>query len=185
VTAVEPIAASFTNLRRNVSLNALDDRVECHRVGLSDAPGTLRFTSGLDTVNHVLSEGEDAPFVEVPVIRLDDLIAAAPAPLLIKIDVEGHELAVLRGAQQTLDNPALLAVIMETNGSGARYGVLDDELRAEMHRHGFLPCGYDPFARTLTDARDSRGNTVFVRDRAAVEARAKGAPRFGLVNGAI
>ncbi len=185
MTAVEPIAASFANLRRNVSLNALDHRVECHRVGLSEAPGTLRFTSGLDTVNHVLSEGEDVPFVEVPVMRLDDLIAPAPAPLLIKIDVEGHELAVLRGARQTLDNPALLAVIMETNGSGARYGVSDDELRAEMHRHDFLPCGYDPFARALTDACESIGNTVFVRDKEAVEARAKGAPRFGLVNGAI
>lgn len=185
VTAVEPIPATFENLRRNVALNKLDDRVSCHGVGLSDAPGTIRFTSGLDTVNHVLSEGEDTPFVEVPVIRLNDLVADAPAPVLVKIDVEGHELAVLRGALQALDNPALLAVVMETNGSGARYGVLDDDLRAEMARHGFAPYGYEPFERRLTNATTSNGNTVFVRDCASVEARVKAAPIHRLVNGTL
>lgn len=185
MTAVEPIPSTYANLRRNVALNALDDRVCCHRLGLSDAPGTLRFTSGLDTVNHVLSEGENAAFVEVPVVRLDDLIEKAEPPVLIKIDVEGHELAVLRGAPKTLAHPGLLAVIMETNGSGARYGVSDDELRAEMRRHDFLPCGYDPFERRLTKATGSNGNTVFVRDCATAEVRLGSAPMHRLVNGAI
>lgn len=185
VTAVEPIGTSFEHLRRNVSLNALDDRVQCHRMGLSEAPGTLRFTAGLDTVNHVLSEGEDVPSVEVPVMRLDDLIAEAPAPILIKIDVEGHELAVLRGASQTLGNPALLAVIMETNGSGVRYGVSDDQLRAEMRRHDFFPYGYKPFTRRLTDACESSGNTVFVRNREAVKVRIQNARKFRLANNTI
>lgn len=181
VTAVEPIPATFAHLRRNVALNEMADRVRCCQLGLSDKPGALRFSSGLDTVNHVLAEGEDLPGVDVPVMRLDDLVGE-DEPVLMKIDVEGHELAVLRGAPATLDNPRLLAVVMETNGSGVRYGVSDMQLIAVMRDHGFEPFGYDPFGRRLVDVRNPAGNTVFVRDKAAVETRLKVAPKFMLVN---
>lgn len=184
VTTVEPIPQTFAHLRRNVALNGLLDRVRCCQVGLSDKPGTLRFSSGLDTVNHVLIEGEDLPCVDVPVMRLDDLVSE-DAPVLMKIDVEGHELSVLRGAPKILDDQRLLAVIMETNGSGAHYGVSDDELIAVMRKHGFAPFGYDPLARRLVGVSIVSGNTVFVRNRAAVELRVKAAPRFALVNGTI
>ena len=59
---------------------------------------------------------------------------------------------------------------METNGSGARYGVADDALIAVMKECGFATFGYDPFRRSLTDSVPENGNTVFVRNRAAVEA---------------
>jgi len=42
------------------------------------------------------------------------------SPALIKMDVEGFESAVLAGAERALADPALLAVIMELNGSGVR-----------------------------------------------------------------
>lgn len=184
VTAVEPIPATFAHLQRNVVLNGLDGRVRCCQVGLSDAPGVLRFSVGLDTVNHVLAAGEDLPAADVPVMRLDDLVEQ-DVPTLVKIDVEGHELAVLKGASRTLKDARLLAVIMETNGSGARYGVADDALIAMMRECGFAPFGYDPFQRTLTDSVPANGNTVFVRNRAAVEARCRAARKFRLVNGVI
>jgi FkbM family methyltransferase len=184
VTAVEPIPATFAHLQRNVALNGMGDGVRCCQVGLSDKPGTLRFSSDLDTVNHVLAEGEDLPGVDVPVTRLDDLVGQ-DVPVLMKIDVEGHELAVLHGGVATLGDERLLAVIMETNGSGVRYGVSDDQLIAVMRGHGFAPFGYDPFGRRLVDVMDASGNTVFVRDKAAVEGRVKAAPTFRLVNGEI
>ena len=73
VTAVEPKPATFAHLRRNVALNGMNDWVRCSQVGLSDKPGLLRFSSDLDTVNHVLAKGEYPPGVDVPVTRLDDL----------------------------------------------------------------------------------------------------------------
>ena len=184
VTAVEPIPETFAHLHRNVVMNGLNDRVRCCQAGLSDKPGALRFSSDLDCVNHVLAEGEDLPGVDVPVMRLDELVGQ-DAPTLMKIDVEGHELAVLHGGAATLADKRLLAVIMETNGSGLRYGIADDQLLEVMGEHGFAPFGYDPFARRLVDVTDATGNTVFVRDRAAVEARVKSAPKFRLVNGEI
>lgn len=177
VTAVEPISATFECLKRNVLLNALDERVSCYQIGLSDQAGKLRFSTELDTVNHVLAVNEDLPSVEVPVMRLDDLVGA-DTPTLIKIDVEGHERSVLEGGACTLENPDLLAVIMETNGSGSRYGVSDDVLSALMRQYGFSPFAYDPFRRRLLESACAVGNTIFVRKPSEVEIRTKAARRF-------
>lgn len=177
VVAVEPIPSTFARLAQNVSLNDLEDRVRLWCGGLSDMACTLRFSSELDTVNHVLAEGEGGTAMDVPVQRLDDLLGGE-APVLMKIDVEGQEWPVLRGAPRTLSNPALLAVVMETNGSGARYGVGDDKLMETMRGYGFEAYGYDPFARTLLAGPATEGNSVFVRNQEAVHERVRSAGRF-------
>lgn len=184
VISVEPIPATFSHLKRNVILNGLSEQAACHQVGLSDAAGTLRFSADLDTVNHVVTQHERIPAIEVPVIKLDDL-SGVDSPALLKVDVEGHELAVLNGAHANLAKQSLLAVVMETNGSGERYGISDESLRSLMRQHGFAPFSYDPFRRALLPASVVHGNTVFVRDRPAVESRLRSAPRFTLVNGNI
>jgi FkbM family methyltransferase len=184
VTCVEPIPAAFARLQRNIALNGLSTAVSAWQGGLSDVPGTLRFTEDMDTVNHVVAEGEGTHAIEVPVRTLDDLVGTN-VPLLIKIDVEGHELAVLLGGRETLRHPDVLAVVMETNGSGARYGVTDDQLVELMHSHGFSAYGYNPFDRELVDSKLTDGNTVFVRHRARVEARLRESRRYRLINGSI
>lgn len=185
VTTIEPIPSTFRHLAANVALNGLSGRVMCHNLGLSSVNGTLRFTAHLDTVNHVVADGEEGPAIEVPVVRLDDLLADATTPVLIKLDVEGHELAVLQGAERVLGDARLLAVIMETNGSGAHYGVEDEALFQVMARHGFRPFGYDPFGRRLLPADKGGGNTIFIRNQSAVEARLHTARQYRLVNGLI
>lgn len=177
VTAVEPIPTTFAKLQANVALNRLEPRVHACCVGLSDKRGVLRFSSGLDTVNHVLAPEESLPAVEVTVTRLDDLVED-DCPVLIKIDVEGHELPSLRGAARTLANPKLLAVVMETNGSGVRYGWSDDELTALMQSHGFASYSYNPFKRELQPSKSGTGNTIFVRNHNEVMRRVKEARRF-------
>jgi len=177
VTAVEPIPSTFEKLQANVSLNRLEPRVNAYCVGLSDKRGVLHFSAGLDTVNHVLAPDESLPAVEVSVMRLDDLVED-DCPALIKIDVEGHELPALRGAARTLANPKLLAVVMETNGSGARYGWSDDELVALMQGHGFAAYSYNPFKRELQPVKPGTGNTIFVRNHDEIMRRVKEARRF-------
>lgn len=183
VTCVEPIPATYVHLQRNIALNGLAARVNAWRGGLSASTGTLRFTDSLDTMNHVLGADEGGAAVEVPVRTMDDLVGPS-IPALIKIDVEGHERSVLLGAGRTLADSRLLAVVMETNGSGVRYGVGDEDLVGIMKGYGFSPYGYDPFGRRLVETSET-DNTVFVRDRAAVEARVRDSRRYSLVNGTI
>lgn len=184
VTSVEPIPETFSHLNRNVVLNGIASLVRTCQCGLSDTSGTLFFTKDLDSVNHILAQGETLPAIEVPVRTMDDLVGS-DVPLLIKIDVEGHERSVLLGASRTLADPRLLAVVMETNGSGARYGIGDAELISLMRGHGFSAYGYDPFEHRLVAASSADGNTIFVRERAAVEARLRDAKRYRLINGMI
>jgi FkbM family methyltransferase len=184
VTSVEPIPTTFANLLRNVECNGLAPKVNAWQGGLSDSQGTRWFTATLGTVNHVITNGESGPAVEVSVRSVDDLVGAR-VPLIIKIDVEGYEDRVVRGADRTLADSRVLAVVMETNGSGARYGVDEAEPGTLMKQHGFCPYTYDPFARRLLEVSCANGNTIFVRDKAAVEARLRTAKRYRLVNGQI
>ena len=84
-------------------------------------------------------------------------------PVLIKIDVEGHERSVLRADRTLADARLLRQMITRVPG------ISDSELVWLMLEHGFSAYGYDPFNRQLVDASQTDGNTVFVRDPAAVE----------------
>jgi FkbM family methyltransferase len=101
VIAIEPQRVIHQYLCANIALNALDN-VACHWAACGSAPGTL-------TVPHLdyfaprlqnfggLSLAPDGEGERVPVVRLDDL-AEGHTVSLIKIDVEGMEGEVLRGA---------------------------------------------------------------------------------------
>lgn len=184
VLAVEPICSTIDHLRTNVMRNHLEQLVETCEVGLSDCVGELAFTAKLGAVNHVAVAGEEYVTVAVAVTTADTLCRQR-IPAVIKIDVEGHELAVLKGADRILQDSILLAVVIETNGSGARYGVANGELIQVMRSHGFEPFAYDPFSRCLIDPYNADGNTIFVRDFNLVARRLRDARRYRLINGEI
>lgn len=181
----EPLPSTFHHLNNNVLKNNLCDKVKLFNCGLSNCNTTLNFSSGLDTVNHVLSESEigKIPSTEVPVRVLDEMLDAS-GNFIAKIDVEGHELSVLQGAEKLLASGNLKAVIMELNGSGARYGVSDEELRALMSRNGFAPYRYEPFSRALNRGEGAGGNTIFVSDIDFVRERVMSSPKY-LIGGRV
>lgn len=169
----EPYPATFARLQDNIRINQLERLVSARRLALGEQAGEIQFTSSLDTVNHVLAPEENGSsgLVSVPVSRLDTELGDR-TPTAIKIDVEGYETSVLAGAGSTLSNDKLLAVVMELNGSGARYGFRDEDLHQRMLSNGFGSCRYAPFSRELEELPDAVcpfGNGVYVR-RAQLEA---------------
>jgi len=106
-------------------------------------------TVGFDASNYVMMrERFEGEFVDVPVVALDDALSRTE-PTLIKIDVEGYEVEVIAGAEQTLRRNSLLAVILKTNDCSARYGADLRALDAVMIAHRFERSAYDPFTRNL------------------------------------
>lgn len=180
--SVEPIKDAYERLVLNVHLNGIQDRVEALNCGLASKTGTLTFTSGLDTMNHV-SVGTDGG-QSVRVAALDDVLCDA-APTLVKIDVEGYEVEVIEGAGRVLAAESMLAVVMELNGSGRRYGYEDTDIHKRMLSYGFTPCAYSPLSRSLS-AVDMAGrrsaNIIYVKDVASATSRLESAPAF-LANG--
>jgi hypothetical protein len=66
--------------------------------------------------------------IEVSVRTLDSLVGA-DTPALIKIDVEGSELDVLRGARSLLTSAASPVVLFEHCGHSAAFGVTPAQIR--------------------------------------------------------
>ena len=188
--AFEPVPETFEKLQRNLVLNTVSDRFEGRQMGVGARSERLRFTIGLDSMNFVSDDaGAEIETVEVPVVRLDDVVPRdIPGRLVAKIDVEGFEMAVLEGGVETLGSPNFLAVIMETNGSGERYGSSDVQLFRRMAELGFDPFWYNALDRSLVAAEPnqrSRINTLFLKDVDEVSNRVREAARSVLVNGTI
>jgi len=180
---LEPVPATYARLVENVRLNHLDERVRCLNVGAGSAPGVLAFSSDMDAGNRVLAEGEArADRIEVPVTTLDALLEGQ-SPTMIKVDVEGYETSVLMGAHETLQKPSLHSVIMEVNGSGARFGFDDSQLFLTMEGYGFSAYTYAPESRdlvALVPGHPYPDNVLFVRDHTQVRALLREAPVFNV-----
>lgn len=114
VLAIEPNAASRRRLEDNLALNGYSAEVVPMALGESD--GKLRLTTELDNQNHlVLSDAQTSePSETVVVRRLDDLVGDRVVDGL-KIDVEGAELLVLKGARGLLAAQRVRLIQLEWN----------------------------------------------------------------------
>lgn len=75
-----------------------------------------------------------------------------------------------------LSNPALLALIVEFNGLGARYGFDDHATHLMLCEHGFVPVRYAPFKRQLTEATGpNTTGTLYMRPSAELDDRLRSA----------
>jgi len=182
--AFEPVPSTYARLVDNIRLNKMADRVAALNLGVAHEAGTMKFTSDLDTVNHVIAADEiSRNIIELNVTTLDTAIGNADSNL-IKIDVEGFETSVLEGAVRILQSDSLHSVIMELNGSGDRYGFDESKILSTMLNYGFKTFSYDPFARrliSLNGKNQRSGNTLFIKNEALVRERLQCAPQFNVI----
>ncbi len=102
IHAFEPDPTNRGQLHANLFLNRLNSRVEVHPFGLSDSQQTLHFAASTEQRHRAFSKISETGKVTVEVRRLDDVMLPENQTIAIKIDVEGHELPALRGAEQVL-----------------------------------------------------------------------------------
>jgi FkbM family methyltransferase len=185
VVAFEPIPTTYVRLLENIQVNT-GLRVIALNEGLGAESGHLLFSVNLDAENHVLPpdvivEGES---ISVKVNTLDDAVRDLN-PIMIKIDVEGFETEVIRGGLETFISPSLLAVLIELNGSGSRYGFSEDDIRVGFAHRGFSPYWYDPFSRRLNSANSNEvneyGNILYIKDFDTAQNRLNAALPFEIL----
>ncbi|MBX7185544.1 MAG: FkbM family methyltransferase [Vicinamibacteria bacterium] len=142
---------------------------------LGAAAGTADFHQA-DTGASVLKELTTfpaAPTVRLAVRRLDDVLGRPPeGPLLLKLDVQGYELEVLRGGPESL--AAAEVVIMETSLLPYNEGApLFGQVVAFMTAGGFAVYDFFGGSRRHSDQALFQTDVVFVRNASALRRPAR------------
>ena len=162
--AIEPIPQTVLELKKNITLNSLENKVTVLNCGISDKKGLLNFTTDKSVMNAVALTSSSRT-LEVKVDTLDHLLLNKE-PVFIKIDVEGFELNVLKGANETLNKASLKYVMVEFNNSGAQYGFEDAEVYNLILQYNFVPIRYNVEQKSITKLlsfNTDKFNTLFIK----------------------
>ncbi len=146
VHAFEPVPDVRTCLARNVALNDLAN-VRIVAAGVGAQPGRTvlyRLPSASGVTSRYREDKQHAVEVDVTTLDAEFGDGAAP-PVLVKVDVEGMEVEVLRGALRLLGGRTPPLLVLEANApclaaAGTSYG----ELRSLLAAAG----GYELWALT-------------------------------------
>ena len=117
IFSFEPNPSAFERLKENLSLNGGPTNVHAYPVALGESTGEARlFQSVIEDSRASLVgySGSSKSFVVTPIRPLDEIIPSKRVNL-VKIDVEGFELPVLKGMRRIIDKSPHLRVIIEWN----------------------------------------------------------------------
>lgn len=127
IYAFEPIPTTFSILKKNIELNHLENIISPFNVGLSS-----KATSGI--IKKYSMENIGATIVEqskdgnLALARLDDVDLSAFERIdFLKIDIEGHEIEMLKGAMETLKRfkPTIYIETFKNNQTEV-FGILEN-----------------------------------------------------------
>lgn len=113
VHSFEPTEEAFHELAGNVKLNQLEEKCHLHNVALSEIQGRAQMNlvgecSGANALAVTTIHQDKTVLSQASVVlsTLDDIVAniTLNEPIVIKVDVEGHELAVLKGSAKLLES---------------------------------------------------------------------------------
>jgi FkbM family methyltransferase len=146
VHSFEPTPDIARQLQQSVTLNSLEGRLHVHPVALSDHGGwghLVNCDGGGDNggMNFLVSaprnEGDSQP---VETTTLDAVVQSEGISQidLMKIDVQGHEAAVLRGARACLENKQIRSILIELNWGSDPSTCVATESIDLLCAHGFM-----------------------------------------------
>jgi FkbM family methyltransferase len=178
VIAFEPHPAMVKLIERSVQLNRLEPVVEVHGVAASDRDEVLElfYPDGHigqgSSVRHFDSQGTS---VKAPARRIDDALPLDLTVDLVKIDVEGAELAVIRGMEGVIRRSPGIKILFEKLAGGEdgdAEGIADffDHMGLKLYgigpRASLVPLDRPAYTARVGDILAVRDGVIDTLDRA-------------------
>lgn len=174
VVAFEPVGETLEVLKRNVHLNNIDDLVELHAEAVADYEGHGSMIVPDSPTAFLEATGSDATRTsKVRVSTLDSRVSVT-GPTFIKIDVEGGELGVVRGAKGMLSDARVLAAVIEISWDANRLTTASLDVLAAMKALGFGIYNFDFNSKSLSlGMTDGQRNAIFIRNQGEISKRVR------------
>lgn len=142
IFAFEPSPKILPQLEENISLNNKDDRIVVIKKAVSQKNGFINFDiNSSPDYNHISYSSNKTEVLRVQSITLDKFISKnnLKRVKLIKIDVEGAELLVLKGLQKSLKAKLVDVLIVEVNQDeeAKKFGFSIEQLFQYLIENGF------------------------------------------------
>lgn len=129
VLAFEPYPETFNRLIKNLNLNGTDN-VRAYNMALSsyDGKGMLNVSRSSDGLNSMKAIPLIKYSVEIEVRKLDTVLEFKKDVKMIKIDAEGSELDIIKGASRIIAESKDLKIIFEINNKSQESQSIIDKL---------------------------------------------------------
>ena len=173
--AFEPSEKNYSILMSNIHLNNFQDIIETHNCALGEK-NEIKTIGSKGELTYI-TNNPDLDLQKIKIRKLDDLAEYAQ---MLKIDVEGFEEFVLKGAKQVLSHPDTHAVILELAGYN-RYNSSDAIIHKLMINNHFFPVQYFPEIREikkLESFRIDQFNTIYIKNMKLVKERIIESPKY-------
>jgi FkbM family methyltransferase len=144
--AVDPSLEALRMVNVQATLNNWSDRIRTIRAAASDNSGGIDMLAAgvFSDYYFMVSEGRNqSELTHLDTVTVDELSLKFGPPSHLKIDVEGYEAAVLRGARATLKNSAPLLFLELHNEIVASNGGDQNAALNELSNLGYQVFGLD------------------------------------------
>ncbi len=150
VYAFEADPLVFKQLNQNVQENRLQDSIEIFNIAVTSQPGIVMFNQSLDTKcsgAESLQKFSDMKTKEVSVtgLSIDAFVKAHQINdiVCLKVDIEGNEIELLKGAQETIQKGVIRNILIAFNGPRlAELGISFDEFQSYVPKETYQ-CSYN------------------------------------------
>lgn len=152
IHSFEPDKNNFNRLVKNISINNNSGIFKLNNNAVSDINGELYFSIGLDGENHILKE-RLVSGTKIDSMTLDKYCNDHQIEKLsyVKIDVEGFEYAVLKGAETLLSKKKIAVLQLEINQTIHNSGKNIKDILDLIQKYNYKLCCYDVSKYRLTE----------------------------------